>query len=109
MADRQDRLSKYFGWLHGDDPRAPRSHGVDPLRAPRGGTLRCPRPTDPRDSEKACGMSGVWNPPLSRFPLRGQAGGTPPLAALGRVKAPAKSKAARGGLGRKGRMLLTGP
>ena len=60
-------------------------------------------------------MSGVWNPPaaarnwnrpLSRFPLGGQAGGTPPLAALGRVKAPAKSKAARGGLGRKGRMLL---
>jgi hypothetical protein len=30
--------------------------------------------------------------PLSRFPLRGQAGGTPPLAALGRVKAPAKAK-----------------
>ncbi len=38
--------------------------------------------------------------PLSRFPLRGQAGGTPPLAALGRVNAPAKCKAAWGGLGR---------
>ena len=38
--------------------------------------------------------------PLFRFPLRGQTGGTPPLAALGRVTAPANSKAARGGFGR---------
>ena len=113
VADRQDGVSEYFGWLYGNDPRALRSHGFDPLRAPRGGTLRCPGPTDPCGGEKAGGMSGAWNQPaaarnwnrpLSRFPLRGQAGGTPlgtpPLAALGRVKAPAKSKAACGGLGR---------
>jgi hypothetical protein len=49
--------------------------------------------------EFACG-SKEFELPLSRFPLRGQAGGTLPLAALGQVKAPAKSKAASGGFGR---------
>ena len=41
-------LSKHVGRLHGDDLRALRRHGFDPLRAPRGRTVRCPGPAGPR-------------------------------------------------------------
>ena len=79
VADRQDSIPSYAGGLHGDDPRTPGWHHLDPLRSPRRRAIRGKRGT-PWKSGKPAKNAGF---PLShrddgdgRFSQTKKAGGS---------------------------------